>query len=86
MISLQQPAPNSLAIGARIWVTDQKGITRFRDITAGSNNISSSSPSVAHFGLAQEDMVEVEVRWPDGEIDRLESVQAGRWIKLIRSH
>ena len=84
LISLEQPPPNVSAIGARIWVTDQQGVTRFRDISAGSTNISSSSPPVAHFGLAEERLVDVEIRWPDGEVDRLENVETGRWLRLSR--
>ena len=83
-ISLEQGTFNGSAIGARIWVTDQQGITRFRDISAGSTNISSSSPPVAHFGLGEESVVSIKVRWPDGEIHQLEAIDTNQWVHIKR--
>ena len=85
MVSLEQVGPNSSAIGARIWITDSTGITRFRDIVAGSNNIASSSPPMAHFGVGEEESVSMRIRWPNGEITSIDHIQTNRWIHIKRT-
>ena len=83
-VSLEQQGNNTSAIGGRIWVTDQQGVTRFRDISAGSSNIATSSPPVTYFGLGQESLVDIKVRWPDGEIDDIANVGTNQRIHIIR--
>ena len=84
MVSLKQSAPNKTAIGSRIWVTDNDGVRRFRDISAGSTNNSSSSPPVAHFGLGSHEQVYLQVRWPDGTNEDFGMVETGQWIQILR--
>lgn len=83
MIRLMQDAPNISAIGARIWVVDSSGKEQLRDIQAGSTNIGSSAPPIAHFGLGREETVDVRIRWPDQTEQELIGIETGQTI-LIR--
>jgi hypothetical protein len=63
-VTLRAPAPNTEAIGARVYVRT-KGVIQMRETRAG-NNFAGADPAVAHFGLARAKRVKVCVRWPDG--------------------
>jgi hypothetical protein len=71
------------AIGAR--VTLLVGGSRIvRRIAAGWSYIASSDPR-AHFGLGQASDVEgIEVRWPDGLVERFGAPALNRAITLVR--
>lgn len=83
-ISLNQPGMNARAIGARIWVKSPDKSIRFRDITAGSTNISSSGPPVTHFGLGNAEFVDIVIRWPDGMVSSIDDVATQQWIEIDR--
>jgi enediyne biosynthesis protein E4 len=83
-ISLNQPGMNAKAIGARIWVKSPNENSRFRDITAGSENLSSTGPPVAHFGLGDAEFVDIVVRWPDGAVSSINDVPTQQWIEIDR--
>lgn len=82
IIRLQQPLPNEEAIGARIWVRDEHGSSQFRDIQAGSSNIASSSPPIAHFGVGQQSTVDIDIRWPNGDWQYLTEVPTGQTVLI----
>jgi len=64
-VSLQSDAPNTRAIGARIYLTSN-GVTQLREIHNGNNYVS-QNPSEQHFGLGNTTMIdEIRVVWPDG--------------------
>jgi len=70
------------AIGARVRVTAD-GRSQVRTITRGGGYLS-SSPPIAHFGLAHAAVVErIEVRWPDGS-DETFHPEAGPALLLVR--
>jgi len=76
-------APNTQSIGAR--VTARCGdVVRSREIrTAGGYQ--SAVPAEAHFGLGAAELVDVlEVRWPDGHVQRQERVPADGVITVER--
>ena len=64
-LRLRAKAPNTRAIGARIYVTGG-GITQLREIHNG-NNFVSQNPAEQHFGLNRINLVDsVRIVWPDG--------------------
>src|SRR4029078_4620458 len=78
---LRGQAPNTEAIGARIWVRTG-GTTQLREVLSG-RNFESQYPAEAHFRLwsaAQVD--ELRIRWPDGTIGISTDVAADRLLTL----
>lgn len=73
-VRLKGRAPNTHGIGARVRV-EGAGPDQARWIEAGGA-LYTSLPSLAHFGLRSAEVVNVEVRWPDGSVDRFEGVSA----------
>ncbi len=74
-------ARNSEAIGARVTVS-AGGIRQLREIRAGSNYVS-QNPAEAHFGLgAAEQVDELLIRWPDGEIQVITEVAADQLLEI----
>ena len=53
-------------------------------VHAVSGYLSSGDPR-AHFGLNAADKADlVEIRWPDGEVQRIENVEANQILEVIR--
>lgn len=66
---------NKMAIGARVTVTAGK-LVQFDEIRAGGSYLSQNDPRL-HFGLGTEDkMDQVEIRWPNGNVETLKDVAA----------
>ena len=64
-ISLRGAAPNTQALGARIYVSAD-GVTQLREIHNGSNFVS-QNPAEQHFGLKNSTSIDsITVVWPDG--------------------
>lgn len=64
-ITLVGNAPNSQAIGARVYA-ESGGVTQMREVHNGSNYVS-QNPTEQHFGFGDRSMSEtVRVVWPDG--------------------
>jgi hypothetical protein len=78
-VKLNGLAPNSEAIGGRVYVTTGTQ-TQFRELRAGSN-FESQDPAIAHFGLGSAEVADtVRVLWPDGGEDVLNAVAANQVI------
>jgi enediyne biosynthesis protein E4 len=72
---------NRSAIGARIAVT-AGGRRQIREVVSGSSYISQSDLR-QHFGLGKAEKAdEIEVRWPNGHIDRISEVGANQFISI----
>jgi hypothetical protein len=69
-------------LGSRI-VLRQEGSVQTRWIVSGGSFQAASSP-VAHFGLASDRPVSLEVTWPDGTTQALEGVAVGRTVEVKR--
>jgi hypothetical protein len=78
VVELVQRAPNTGAVGARVWVELEDGRVLTRTKYAGEGLLGQSSHRL-HFGLGEGVVVAVRVRWPDGVVERHEGVGAGRW-------
>ena len=73
-VRLRSQAPNTRAVGARIYVTSG-GMTQLREIHNGSNYVS-QNPAEQHFGLGNATQIEiVRVVWPDGSETSRTNVQ-----------
>jgi hypothetical protein len=65
-VSLAGLAPNTEAVGARIYVTiTAGGADHMREIMVGSDNYTSQNPALQHFGLGTAAVVQqVRIVWP----------------------
>jgi hypothetical protein len=64
-VRLSNTAPNTRAIGARIYVSSD-GVTQLREIQNGNNYVS-QNPAEQHFGLKNATIIDrIRVVWPDG--------------------
>jgi hypothetical protein len=80
-VSLRGPAPNSSAVGARIYARIGS-VTQMRELQAG-NNFLSSNPIEAHFGLGAAAAVdELRVVWPDGSEETRHDVAADQRLAI----
>jgi hypothetical protein len=78
-VKLRGRAPNTQAVGARIFVT-AGGRRQMRELHVGSNFVS-QDPVEAHFGLGTAaSATEVEIVWPDGEHKLLGATPANRLV------
>lgn len=66
------------AIGARITVKSALG-TQVDEVRSGGYHISQGDFRV-HFGLAHDTKAAVTIRWPQGKVETLPSVDANQWI------
>lgn len=79
-LQLRDDSANTRGIGARIRVLQQP-FAQTRWVRAGGASLASGGPGAVHFGLGERTEVDVEVRWPDGEITLLEGLTADqRWV------
>lgn len=63
-IDLVGAAPNTAAIGARVFVA-LEGVTQMREISSGNNYVS-QNPTEQHFGLNDADFIDsIRIVWPD---------------------
>ena len=81
-LALSHPAPNTGGVGARVKVIRSDGKVLTRTKYAGEGFLGQSSQQL-HFGLGTSTVKLVELRWPDGVVERHEGVSAGRW-KIAR--
>ncbi len=74
-------APNTRAIGARVYVT-ANGMTQLREIHNGSNYVS-QNPAEQHFGLNDVTQVDaVRIVWPDGNETSRSNIEADQRITV----
>lgn len=81
-ISVQQPAPNTDAIGA--WIELRVGKrTQKREITVGGGH-ASGILGAHHFGIGAAVFAEARIIWPDGSAGDWQIIQAGQSALLSR--
>lgn len=76
MLRLVQPRTNRGAIGARAILRTGKR-TMMRDVEAGGSYLSSNDPRL-HFGLGDEKIESLEIRWSDGSVEKISGVTPGK--------
>jgi hypothetical protein len=80
---LKFPTGSRDAIGARVTVTTG-ALKQIEDLVPMRGYMSQGDPRV-HFGLGKApDADSVEIRWPDGVVERMEHVKANQFLKLTR--
>ncbi|MCH7884964.1 MAG: CRTAC1 family protein [Planctomycetes bacterium] len=85
MVRAVDPALRRDAIGAKITVRCGER-SLLRTINRGFGYLSSNDP-IAHFGLGSADRVDwIDVRWPDGLLERFPATPADRRIELFRGN
>jgi hypothetical protein len=73
-IRLEGQAANQAAVGAQVRV--RAGDRTLLQFVSGGNSFAAQSSNVVHFGLGSADAIDwAEVRWPDGSVERFESLQ-----------
>jgi hypothetical protein len=73
-IDLKGTTSNIKGIGAKVFATTG-GVTQLREQHGGYHRWSQDSQRI-HFGLAQNQTVDIEIRWPSGQIDTHTAVSA----------
>jgi hypothetical protein len=69
------------AIGARVTVTSG-GLKQIEDLVPSRGYMSQGDPRL-HFGLGMATVADsVEIRWPDGAVEKFEQVKANQILKL----
>ncbi len=80
-VELEGVESNRSAIGARVRVS-VNGKVLVQEVSGGSGYCSQNA-LVLYFGLGANARAEqVEIRWPSGEVERLQNVPAKQWLKL----
>jgi len=77
---LKFPTGSRTAIGARVTVTTGT-LKQIDDVNPVRGYLSQGDRRV-HFGLAGADHATVEIRWPDGKVERLENVKANQILTV----
>jgi enediyne biosynthesis protein E4 len=73
---------NRDAIGARVKTVAASGLTQYHTVTTASSYLSASDKRLV-VGLGGAGGVRLmEIRWPDGTVERRDDVPAGRWLKI----
>ena len=70
------------ALGARV-VVIAGGLRQLRERQSGGSYLASHDPRL-HFGLGQATRAEVEVYWPDGQVQKLSGVPADQLLRLVQ--
>ena len=80
---LKFPTGTRDANGARVTVTTGS-LKQIQDLVPARGYLSQGDPRL-HFGLGKAEYADsVEIRWPDGAVERLEKVKANQILKLVR--
>lgn len=83
VVELEGTQSNRDAIGAQVVVRTPDGTEQLRAMMAG-HGYRTGTPKTLHFGLGDSSIVsEVEVRWPSGQVTRLDPLVADRYIKVV---
>jgi len=78
---LEFPTGKRDAIGARVTVTAGK-LKEIEDLVPSRGYMSQGDPRL-HFGIGQAAVADsVEIRWPDGAVEKFEKVQPNQFLKL----
>ena len=77
---LKFPTGSRTAVGARVTVTSA-GLKMIDEVNPVRGYLSQGDPRL-HFGLAGATVADVEIRWPDGKVERHAGVKANQILKL----
>ncbi len=81
-VKLLAPPPNTFAIGSVISLTTN-GTTQMRQVSANSNYLG-QNPLEVHFGVGSSEQIdELAIRWPDGQLQSYSNVPVNRFMVLL---
>ena len=80
-VTLRGKAPNTQAIGARVFAIASG--TQMRELRVGNNYVS-QNPVQAAFGLGDAATVDLRVEWPDGTVTQLNGVAPNQFLVLTQ--
>ncbi len=80
---LQFPTGMRDALGARVTVTTGK-LRQVEELIPVRGYLSQADPRL-HFGLGKATAATVEIRWPDGTVEKREKVRANQTLRLVRT-
>jgi hypothetical protein len=78
---LRFPSGERLAVGARVTVS-AGSLRQIEDVNPVRGYLSAGDGR-PHFGLAKQETADVEIRWPDGQVERHERVKANQFVRYI---
>jgi enediyne biosynthesis protein E4 len=78
---LKFPTGTRTAVGARVTVT-ANGMKMIDDVNPVRGYLSTQDPRL-FFGLGKADQADVEIRWPDGKIEKFPNVKARQFAKYV---
>ncbi len=78
---LKFPTGSRLAIGARVTVTNGK-LKQLEDVNPVRGYLSQGDGRL-HFGLGQDEYADVEIRWPDGAVEKFPHLKADQFVKYV---
>jgi hypothetical protein len=81
-LTLAGAAPNTEAVGARVWIEDSAGRVQLRERHAGGSYLSSSDPRLLVGLGAASGPARVTLRWPSGRTTVHEGLEPGRYHDL----
>jgi hypothetical protein len=81
-IDLEGVLSNRDAIGARLFVTTPDGRTQLRE-QAGGMHIHSQNFKRIHVGLARNEQFDVEIHWPNGDVETHSGLAANRFYNCV---
>jgi hypothetical protein len=81
-LSIEAILGKRTAIGARVIVTTGE-LKQVEDVIPVRGYLSQGDHRL-HFGLGASDTADVEIRWPDGKVEKQEKVKANQFLKLVR--
>src|SRR5262249_28823945 len=80
-VMLRGHAPNTCAVGARVYVT-AAGTTQMRELRLG-NNFASHDPVVAYFGLGTAVALdELRIVWPNGATTLRRGLESNQFLTI----
>ena len=86
LLDLQGWFSNRDAVGAQVKVTTGSGRTLHNHVSS-TVGLMSSPDKRLHFGLGQEkEISSIEIRWPSGKVQVLESVEADQILRIEEPH
>ncbi len=74
---------NRDAVGARVAITTPDGRRQWREIH-GSTGYLSAHPKTVHVGLGQAQQADIEIRWPNGDVEQRSGLGANQIWEIIQ--
>ena len=82
-LDLKAPPGNRQAVGARV-IVSAGGTEQLGGVIIGSSYLSTNDPR-PHFGLGDSELADwVEIRWPDGDVQRLTDIAANQILAVSK--